>query len=302
VLLAVHVALVSLTDAIRPRELQQAGAAVQKQLVRDFLPVWGLRATLDTFADLASVPNDYLQVLMFSDPEELRSLDQKVGPEHAARLIDSFERGMLTGLHLNGFTREPFALVRATDAWTVVLSHEVLEMVADPFGNRLIAAAHPLDRSQRVKYLLEVCDPCQAIWYPVNGVPVSDFYLPRYFDPVAVDRMRYSFTGEIGEPLEILPNGYLTWVDPDDSHLYTFTHGDSAPQLVARLLDLASSTAPLRTVVDTQGSTPQLSWAMLRAAGGALAAGSANAAVVEASQGAADRTAETLASLAIETP
>jgi hypothetical protein len=302
VLLAVYVALVALNNAIPPRELQQAGAAVQKQLVRDFLPAWGLRATLDTFHDLASVPTDYLQVIVFDDPEDLRSLDTKVGPEHAARLVDGFERGILTGLHLNGFTREPFALVQATDAWSVVLSHEVLEMVADPFGNRLIAAAHPQDASQRVKYLLEVCDPCQAIWYPVNGVPVSDFYLPRYFDPVAVDRMRYSFTGEIGKPLEILPGGYLTWVDPDDSHLYTLTYGDARPQEVARLVELAASTAPLRTVVDAQGRTPQLSWAMLRAAGTAVAADSANAAAVRAAQGTADRTAETLASLAIEIP
>ena len=60
-------------------------------------------------------------------------------------------------------------------------------MIADPFGNRLVAAMHPLDPRQRVKYLLEICDPCQAMWYPVNGVPVSDFYTPRYFDPVAVD-------------------------------------------------------------------------------------------------------------------
>ena len=299
-LLAVYVALVSLTDEISPRNLQQAGAAVQKQLVRDVLPAWGLRATLDTFADLAAVPSDYLQVIVFNDPAELTGLGATVGSEYAARLVDDFERGRLTGLHTNSLTREPLALVQASDSWSVVLSHEVIEMVADPFGNRLIAAAHPLDQGQRVKYLLEVCDPCQAVWYPVNGVPVSDFYLPRYFDPVSVDRLRYSFTGEIGRPLEILDGGYLTWVDPNDSHLYTLTAGHTEPELVATLSDLSTSTAPLRTVVDTMASTPQLGWNMLRPAGTALAAGSANAAVVQAAQGAADRTAEVLASLAAE--
>lgn len=299
-LLAVHVALVSLTDEISARDLQQAGAAVQKQLVRDFLPVWGLRATLDTFADLSSVPSDYLQVIVFNDPQELSGLGARVGPEYAARLVDDFERGRLTGLHTNSLTREPLALVQASDSWSVVLSHEVLELVADPYGNRLIAAAHPRDATQRVKYLLEVCDPCQAVWYPVNGVPVSDFYLPRYFDPVAVDRLRYSFTGEIGRPLEILDGGYLTWVDPDDSHLYTLTAGHAEPELVATLADLSRSTAPLRTVVDAMASTPQLGWNMLRAAGTAVAADGANAAVVHAAHGAADRTAEVLASLATE--
>jgi hypothetical protein len=294
-----HIALVSLTREISTRSLLQAGAAVQKQLTRDFMPMWGFRATLDTFEDLASVPSDYHPIVVFADSQELvGQLEVAIGPELLARLVDDFERDRLTGLHLNAFTRQPFALVEASDAWSVVISHEVLEMISDPFGNRLIAAAHPLDRTQRVKYLLEVCDPCQAIWYPVNGVPVSDFYTPRYFDPVAVDRMRYSFTGQIQRPLQILEGGYLTWIDPEDSGLYTLTAGDDAPEQVASLLELARSTAPLRTVVDTNGPRPELSWATLRAASNAVAAGNAYDAVAEASEGAGLRTAEAVVSLA----
>ena len=300
-LLTDHVALVSLTSEISTRNLLQAAAAVQKQLTRDFSPIWGVRATLDTFEDLASVPSDYHPIVVFGDAEELvGQLDVAIGPDLAARLIDDFERDRLAGLHLNAFTRQPFALVEASDAWTVTISHEVIEMISDPFGNRLIAASHPLDERERVKYLLEVCDPCQAVWYPVNGVPVSDFYTPRYFDPVAVDRLRYSFTGQIERPLQILEGGYLTWIDPDDSGLYTLTAGDSAPVQVASLLELSRSTAPLRTVVDTRGQTPDLSWATLRAAGTAVAAGSAYDAVAGAAQGTGQRTAEAVASLASE--
>ena len=294
-----HIALVSLTRDISTRSLLQAGAAVQKQLTRDFMPIWGARATLDTFEDLSSVPSDYHPVVVFAHAEELvGQLEVAVGPELVARLVDDFERDRLGGLHLNAFTRQPFALVEASDAWSVTISHEVLEMIADPFGNRLIAAAHPLDATQRVKYLLEVCDPCQAVWYPVNGVPVSDFYTPRYFDPVAVDGLRYSFTGQIERPLQILEGGYLTWIDPEDSGLYTLSAGDAAPDRVASLLELARSTAPLRTVVDTNARTPQLSWATLRAASNAVASGSAYDAVNEAAQGAGLRTAEAVVSLA----
>jgi hypothetical protein len=261
--------------------------------------LWGLRATLDTFEDLSSVPSDYHPVVLFSDSEELiGQLEGAIGPEYTARLVDDFERGRLTGLHLNAFTRQPFALVEASDAWSVTISHEVLEMIADPYGNRLVAAAHPLDPGVRVKYLLEVCDPCQAIWYPVNGVPVSDFYLPRYFDPVAVESLRYSFTGQITGPLEILEGGYLSWIDPDDSALYTLTAGDPEPVQVASLLELARSTAALRTVVDTNARTPQLTWANLRAASNAVAAGSAYDAVNGAARGAGLRTAEAVVSLA----
>ena len=77
-----------------------------------------------------------------------------------------------------------------------------------------------------MKYLLEVCDPCQAVWYPVNGVPVSDFFIPRYFDPVAIEGGRYSFTGELKKPLDIAEGGYLSWIDPEDSGLYQLLAGD----------------------------------------------------------------------------
>ena len=124
----------------------------------------------------------------------------------------------------------------------MTLSHEVLEMITDPFGNRLIAAAHPLDRDQRVRYLLEVCDPCQTVWYPVNGVPVADFFTPRYFDPVRVDRSRYSFTGALEYPLEIMEGGYLSWIDPEDSGLYQWPR--VTPSLSAWPISRSSHAAP----------------------------------------------------------
>ena len=173
-------------------------------------------------------------------------------------------------------------------------------MVTDPFGNRLVAAAHPFDPRRRVRYLLEVCDPCQAVWYPVNGVPVSDFYCPRYFDPVLPDRDRYSFTGAIERPLQILEGGYLTWIDPGDSALYHLAAGDAAETQLADLDDLKYSTAALRTIVDTSPLTPQLSQRMLRPANTAFAATGAVAAVAEASRGSSLRVAQAVRSLAAE--
>lgn len=294
-----HVALVSLTSEVSNRSLMQAAAAVQKQITRDFTPYWGIRATVDAFEDLASVPSDYHPVVLFGDADELRGqVEVAIGGEYAERLIDDFERGRLSGLHLNAFTRQPFALVSAEGVWSVTLSHEVLELIADPYGNRLVAARHPQLAGERVKYLLEVCDPCQATWYPVNGVPVSDFYTPRYFDPVGVDTGRYSFTGALEYPLQILDGGYLSWIDPTDSGLYQLVAGDREPTLISDLLQLARSTAPLRTIVDTDARTPQLTAESLSPARSAAAAARANAAVLEASEGAALRTQEAIFTLA----
>jgi hypothetical protein len=296
-----NVALVSLTREISSRAMMRVGAAVQKQVARDFTPLWGIRATVDTFEQLSDVPSDYHPVVVFGDPDEVMDrLEVEIGDANAARLVRQFQEGRLGGIHLNAFTRQPFALVAASDFWSVIVSHEVLELIADPFGNRLIAASHPKNPDQRVEYLLEVCDPCQTIWYPVNGVQVSDFYTPRYFDPVQNPAAFYSFTGALERPLDILDGGYLTWIDPVSSELYQLQGGDDEPVLLADLVSLASTSAPLRTVVDSDARSPRVTRESLVPAESALAAAGADAAVRGASRASAARTAEAVLSLAAE--
>jgi hypothetical protein len=296
-----YVALVSLTREITSGNLMRVAAAVQKQVTRDFAPLWGLRAVVDAFEELKDVPSDYHPVVLFGDPDELIGrLEFEIGDVNAARLVEQFEGNRLGGIHLNAFTRQPFALIAVSDDWSVTASHECLEMLADPFGNRLIAAPHPTNPDERVRYLLEVCDPCQAIWYPVNGMKVSDFYTPRYFDPVRNPAAFYSFTGALQRPLDLLEGGYITWIDPRDSGLYQLRGGEDEPVLLADIASLARTSAPLRTVVDTNAASPRLTAQSLRAAPSATAPPGSEGAVRDASEAAALRTAEAFLSLAAE--
>ena len=54
----------------------------------------------------------------------------------------------------------------------------------------------------------------------VNSVMVSDFYTPQYFDPVKSRGVRYSFSGQVRGPREVLDGGYLSWFDPQTRHLF----------------------------------------------------------------------------------
>lgn len=299
--LPLHIGIISLTREVPTRSLLQATAALQKQVTRDFTPIWGVSATVDAFEGFGSIPNDYIPVFLFGEPRELADeLETALGTQPAARLLDAFARESMAGVHLNAVTRQPFALVSADGPWTVVLSHEVLELLCDPWGNRLVAAAHPKEPRQRVKYLLEVCDPCLSVWYPVNGLPMSDFYTPRYFDPVAVAGMRYSFTGSIKRPRQVLDGGYLTFVDPQDSRLYQMYSDDAKPEVLSDLADLATGWEPLRSIVDANPRTPRVAASRLHAADSADAADAPYSGVSEAAQGAALCTAEALYSLAVE--
>jgi hypothetical protein len=296
-----HVALVSLTRTISTSHLLQVSAAVQKQVTRDVAPLWGIRATVDTFERLEDIPNDYHPVVLFGEPDELLpQLEIKVGDIGAARLVEQFRAGRIGGIHLNAYTRQPFSLIKVEDGWSVAVSHETVEMLIDPYGNRLIGAAHPLDPEERVKYLVEVCDPVQTVAYTVNGWLVSDFYTPRFFDPVRNPAAFYSFTGAIDGPLQLADGGYISWIDPRDSGLYQLQGGTDEPVLLADISSLARTSAPLRTVVDTNAMTPHLMPAAVKPAPSAIDPASSHRAVRGASQASARRTAEAFLSLVAE--
>jgi hypothetical protein len=195
-------------DNLKPHHVMEVAAALQKQVTRDFAPIWDISATVDSFAKLSDVPLGYWPVLLVEDV-----------------------RGA-AGVHLDE-DGQPFALVEVGSSWSLTASHEVLEMLADPFGSRLVAGASPKSDQGRVEFLVEVCDPSEDIrWsYTVNDIVVSDFYTPRYFDPVSASGVRYGFTGALTEPRQVREGGYLSWHDPDDDHWYQLTFLDAKPSV-----------------------------------------------------------------------
>jgi hypothetical protein len=98
-------------------------------------------------------------------------------------------------------------------------------MVVDPSGSRLVAGPELIvqgeqiveNTNKRVEYLIEACDPCEApdYAYLIEDVAVSDFLTPHFHDPVAAPGNRYSFTGALTKPREILKSGYISWSDPE---------------------------------------------------------------------------------------
>jgi hypothetical protein len=192
-----QLALVSEVTSISFSELTRVSAALQKQVSRDFGPIWEVTGTVDPFAKLEDVPIGYWPIIVRDD----------IGIPGAA------------GVHedKNG---QPFSLVTAGEGWALTASHETLEMLADPFGNRLVAGDSPKPDQGRVEFLVEVSDPSEAeqFGYAVNGIKLSDFYTPQFFDPVAADGVRYSFTSAITEPRQVLDGGYLSWHDPVSDH------------------------------------------------------------------------------------
>ena len=143
--------------------------------------------------------------------------------------------------------------------WSLTASHECLEMLGDPFGNRVIAGESPKKGQGRVEFLVEVCDPCEAVnfSYRCNGVVVSDFYTPNYFDPVKSAGTRYSFGGHITAPRQVLKGGYLSWHEPITNHWWQEIYFGSKPTF-RDLKIFGQLTGSLRATVDSQTRVPEM--------------------------------------------
>jgi hypothetical protein len=194
----VHVALVDSSATVSAADLAEVAGALNEQVQADFVPVWRVSATVGAYP---SAPPGTWKI-------ELRQV-----------IPGSGALGFHTDAH-----HQPFALVDVDAGdWTVTASHELLEMLGDPFGNRLhTAAALPgwSGKSRRVRYLVELCDPCEAFTYEVGGVPVSDFLLPSFYRSSPRGVVGYSHLGRLTEPLQVADGGYISFVDPADEHVW----------------------------------------------------------------------------------
>jgi len=248
-----QLALVSESKLVGIGDVMRVSAALQKQASRDLAPIWNISATVDAFEKLEDVPIGYWPMIVKDD----------IGFPGAA------------GIHLDK-DRQPYALITSSsdlDGWSLTASHECLEMLVDSFGDRLIAGDSPKEGQGRVSFLVEVSDPSEAteFAYTVNGILVSDFYTPRFFDPMQSPGVRYSFTGAITEPRQVLRGGYLSWLDSTTGHWWQEIWFDTSQPQFRDIGPLDASQGSLRSQIDriTSDATAQAVSASRSTAGAA---------------------------------
>jgi hypothetical protein len=188
------VALINQTNggAVPAATLQQYAAALQQQVDNHLAPAWNVRADISVLAAGDVIPQDTMA---------LNIVESLNGP---------------AGVHTN-FQGQPSAEAVNGGQLSITLSHELLEMLVDPSGTRVIQAADldPYSGGQQVNYLVEVCDPCDVYSYDIDGVPVSDFVLPSFYDPNATGKV--DFAGFLARPLTVPLGCYISWLDPTDN-------------------------------------------------------------------------------------
>lgn len=192
------VAVKNLSSVIEDADVQAALPAFQKQVTRDFAGSdWGIDAKLVFVPHGGKTPQGAWLLGIFDNADQAGAL----GYHDLTR----------SGLPLG----KVFAKTTIDDGglWTVTFSHELLEMLADPNIN-LCA----FDEEAGRLYAYEVCDAVEAddLGYDIDGVTVSDFVLPSWFEPMHVGKHeRFAFKSTVTAPFQLLPGGYIGYFDLD---------------------------------------------------------------------------------------
>jgi hypothetical protein len=231
-----QIGIASRSSSVPLTEVVRVTAALNTQIARDFAPIWGVSAMV------VAIPN----------PD---SIDPGIWPLFVDDDIGVDAEGFHQTEH-----NQPYALISAGRTWSITASHECLELLADPTGSRLYPSMGVTVKNgefqdlpeTKFEYLVELCDPCEGPdgAYLINGVAVSDFYTPHYFDPVTVASVRYSFSGRITRPRQVLQGGYLSWRDPDGKSFRQARLLERPEIVTIPIPPTAMGNRPLRGLVD----------------------------------------------------
>jgi hypothetical protein len=201
-------------------EVQTAIRAVNRQVAQDFEPHWSMGATLRLDGRSGGDP----------DQEKLPELRG----DAVIYLWDKTDIPGALGYHDRNYRGIPFGFVftdlaqQLGESWTVTLSHEVLELIADPYVNILAMGPHPERPELMVFHWYEMSDAVQAETYQIDGIAVSNFVLPLYFtlDDEAEGRNDFLGTKVAGESLKsfgVNPGGYIGFYNPETGQHETYS-------------------------------------------------------------------------------
>lgn len=156
-----NLVIINETSRMADKDLESLVAPLQRQVTEHFEPAWGAAGSTITFAPRGTT---------------VAAADGVV-PVH---IRDRCGISGDLGFHEDPTT--PDAIIGALDcqdygmSLSQVISHEVIETLADPLASMTHVGTDGL------RYMLEPCDPVQDQGYMIDGVMVSDFVLPSYFD------------------------------------------------------------------------------------------------------------------------
>lgn len=224
------VIIVNLSDRIDDDKMAKAVAAINKQVNLHFQPEWGVGGRIH--ATRLSLQNGQQAPINIPTDATVYFGDMTQDPATGISI-----KG---GYHDTNYKHTPYGFVfldvceKYNEDWTCTLSHEVLEMLADPRASMTVSGPAPGAGPDGpfVNYSLEVCDPTQSDSYLVDEVSVCNFVMKSYFAiPGGASQTNYLKLDL--KPFGVRPLGYINYSDGSNTHTINGNRVDGA-RLAAR--------------------------------------------------------------------
>jgi len=206
-----NLTIANISTQVSSADLQAALAAIGKQVSQHFQPEWGITATLQgTAAQVGDhkikIKGNHDAIIYLGDSSQ----DPTKGVQGAL------------GYHSDVYPNVPYGFVyldictEYNEKWTCTLSHEVLELLADPQANATVQGPSPKGQGT-VNYDLEVADPTQGDSYDIDNINVSNFVGKAYFGmPGGSGKTNY-LNLEL-KAFGVRPGGYFQYEDSTGAH------------------------------------------------------------------------------------
>ena len=203
-----RISIANISQKVTTPEFSATVHAVARQVHQDFAPLWGMDADVRGIAmkrDAKPTPELTLSdVILYVG--ELNDDPQKVAD--AVGYHDLNNKGIPFGFVFTDVAS------KAGEKWSTTLSHEVLELLADPDVNLLVVGPHPKNPTNVALRTYEVCDPVQADTYDLDGITVSNFVTPLYFARLpSPTTTRTNYLNNDMARFGIRPGGYFSYFD-----------------------------------------------------------------------------------------
>lgn len=171
---------------ISDTDLELGVIALQRQINNHFLPAWSIGAQLN----IVNVPrNGNATIFIMNDSRE-------PGVGGYRDVVEEAPVGYVYSQTLEG----------TGDSWTYGASHELLEMLVDPYAN---LAAEGQFKGSPAFFAYEICDPVEADGgYKIAGVQVANFVFPSWF--INTTSTQYDYLDLLDAPFTIGTNGTLS--------------------------------------------------------------------------------------------
>ena len=171
-------------------DLQQLASVLQKQLDKQYTPIWGIGAEIEL-----EVSDSDMDLILKDNTDVVGALGYHVYEGYNKPTAFIFVKTSMD----DGFP------------YSAVASHELLEMLTNPFVNLFANASANDGGIFFTKFIFrEICDAVEEYTYQIDNTWVSDFVTPYWFYE-SESGNKYDYLGKLTSPLTVGEGGYYSY-------------------------------------------------------------------------------------------